>query len=178
MNLRVTVLALLALLVVLVVVPLMTYDSESTKLTMDTISRQTSYSGNQNTSPSISVIPDRPVEPVQNILPHDAAVLETVDYSRYFVLIVHFGYGSQANSAIQAVYQFKSVCWVKSRIKKDDNRPTEFSPYQIIKVDKSKMACWGKITFRLLNQFEEKAKAVQHIPPVNEFAQTALISLR
>jgi hypothetical protein len=176
MNLKLTILSLLALLVLLVALPLMVYDSESRELTIETISRQSNYTGNQNTSPSIQVISSRPYSPVKDVLPQDAAAIDSVDFSRYFVMVVSFGYGSAVQNTVQDIFQFKSVFWIKSNITSDKDHPTKFSPYQIIKIDKSEMVRYGKITFRLLNQFEEKAKTIQVVLPVGEPVQPALVS--
>jgi hypothetical protein len=166
MNLKVTISGLLSLLVILVVLPLMTYDAEAKELTLDTISRETDYSGSQDSNPRIQILSSRPAMDIAGVTPEDSSLIQSVDYSRYFVMIAFFGYGSSSSSSVLDIWQYKSVFWVKSNISKDEKQPTEISPYQVIKIDKAEMVRYGKITFRFLNQFEEKSKTIQVIAAI------------
>lgn len=131
-------------------------------LSFDTTGKQTGYISNTATGSSIEVIVSRPLINHPDLTSEDEAVLQAIDYSRYFVLIVTFGHGYYNQDNIVSISQFKAVIWVQTSL--DESGTEGGSNYQIVKVPKDEMIHYGKITFRLLhNQMGEIARAVQTI---------------
>ena len=131
-------------------------------LSFETVAKQTGYISNTATGSLIEVIVSRPLINHPNLTSEDEAALQSVDYSRYFVLIVTFGHGYYNQDDIVQISQFKFVIWVKTSL--DESGTEGGSNYQIVKVPKAEMIHYGKITFRLLhNQMGEIGRAVQTI---------------
>ncbi len=131
-------------------------------LSFEIIGKQTGYIENVATASSIEIINSRPMINIPALSPEDQSAIQSVDYSRYFVLIVTFGHGYYNQDNIVQISQFKYVIWVQTNL--DESGTEGGSNYQIVKVPKDEMIHYGKITFRLLhNQLGEIARAVQTI---------------
>jgi len=164
-NLRVPLLSLAALMLILVILPFSAYSTEVTELSIESISKQKTDIASQNLSPRIQVITSYPAVAVSGISDEDYSFIQAVDYSNYFVVVAFFGSGSAYQDRVLNIYQFKHVVWVRSDISTPSTDSATASHYQIIKVDKTGMNSFGETTFRLLNEFQEKAKVVENISP-------------
>ena len=151
------------ILIIAAALALSACNSGPATLSFETIGKQTGYINNVATASSIEVVTSRPAVEIANISPEDLSAIQSVDYFRYFTLVVVFGHGYYNQDSIAKISQLKDVIWVETNLSESG---TEGGPnYQIVKVPKADMILYGKIIFRLLdNQMGEIAKAVQTIP--------------
>jgi hypothetical protein len=152
----------LLLIIVLVVVPAATYEVKAANLVFETVGKQTAYAGNQDSSAKIQVLTDPSSASNLDILPSDRYLVQSVDYSQYFVLAISYGFGSSDQNDIVKVAQFRDTILVKSNFPTPPTDIDKTSPYQIIKIQTAQISQFGDITFRLVNDvFVDKAKANQ-----------------
>jgi hypothetical protein len=158
---------LLLLVIVLVALPAATYKVKAADLAFDTISKQTAYVGNEDASARIQVITSPSSSPSNlDLLPSDQSLIQSVDYSQYFVLAVFYGYGSSEQNDIIKIAQFKDIVWVESGFPTPPSEANKVSPYQIVEIKTGQMSQFGELTFRLVNDvFVDKAKASQTFTP-------------
>ena len=96
-------------------------------------------------------------------------ILDTVDFSRYFVILAFMGFQSVTGPTIeiQQIWQVENIIYVEALFDKagPTYQPAWSSPYDVIKVSKEDMIQFGEITFVLLDQDgEERARTVYEIP--------------
>jgi hypothetical protein len=131
-------------------------------LSFEQIGKQTGYNNNNATASYLEVITSRTMISLTILSPEDQSAVESVDYSRYFTLIVTFGHGYANQDNISKISQFKEVVWVHTNL--DPSSTEGGSNYLVVKVLKADMIRHGKITFRLLDdQMGEITRAVQTI---------------
>lgn len=161
MNLRRLIWPLSALLVIVVALPLAVYGISEEKLSFETVTRQTDYGENLNSSVQIIILRDRPLIPLVGISDYDQALVQDIDYTQYFAILVFFGSGSSVQDYISGITQFKNDVWVKASIQTPSPGATYSSSYQIVKIPRTQLQGSGKISFILLNSlYEEKARTV------------------
>jgi hypothetical protein len=175
MNRYVLIISLISLVLILVPLPLAVFRVQDTVFSFETISKRTDLSENHDSSPKIQIISAKPADNISGISAEDQAAVQDVDYSRYLVLIVFFGYGGADQDHIINIREFKSTVWVRADLSTSPSETEKTSPYQIISIDKRQMSRSGEITFRLLtDQYEQKAQAVQLIAFSTDFTATEL----
>ena len=157
--------SLVLLVVVIVVLPAATYQFKAKELKFETMSWQPTYTTNTVAYTALQVLTGPPSQP-PDINPDDQSQLQTADYSRYFVVVIFFGYGGSSQSQVTKIAQFKDVVWLKSEFPTPPEGD-KVSPYQLVKIEKSQMRPQAMVTFRLVNEvFVDKAKATQsNFPP-------------
>jgi hypothetical protein len=158
--------ALLLLVIVLVALPAATYEVKAANLVFETIGKQMTYLGSEDANAKVQVLTDSSSSSSLNILPSDQSLIQSVDYSQYFVLAISFGYGSSDQNDVIKTAQFKDIIWVKSNFPTPPSEANKTSPYQIIKIRTDQLSQFGEITFRLVNDvLVDKAKTAQNFTP-------------
>jgi hypothetical protein len=159
---------ILLLAAILIALLFSTYHFKATQVDFGLVSKQSDYAGNRASSTSIQIITSTPTSPIGDILPTDFAVIQDIDYSRYFIVAVFFGFGASQQDNIMNVAQFYNVVWIEANFTDPPAESNGKSPYQIIKIESSSLRQYGDITFKLVNQvFVDKAKANQIISPAS-----------
>ena len=140
------------------------YYQNSTPLTFQTASKQGQATENQIGSPQIVVVTEIPAQPVYGIRTADQEILRDTDYSKYFLVIALFGFGSSEQDEVTKLWQHDHDFWVQATFATPPDNSEKVSPYQIIKITRSELTHFGSISFRLLDdQKMDKAKAEQTI---------------
>lgn len=154
---------LAALAVILFIVPLGAYAGDPVEIAFETISQSPGYGTAYGQNPMLKIITAPPPNPIFGLSPEDQAEVESADYSSHFVIVAFWGSSGSSQAHISNIYQYKEAAWVLADIPTISDESGGLAPYQIVRIEKSQMSDYGNITFRLLKDFEEKAKAVQNI---------------
>jgi hypothetical protein len=158
----------LLLLVVIAVLPASTYKIRADVLVFENLARQTDYTGDPASATRLQFITNQSEAVGLDVYSSDRDLIQTVDFSQYFVLAVFFGYGGSQQSEVSKIAQFKDVVWLKSEFPTPPTEGQKFSPYQIVKIERSQIQRYSQVTFKLVNEvFVDKAKVN---PPTQFFA--------
>jgi hypothetical protein len=161
---RVIIISLLALLLIIVAIPLGTMGAEAPPLAFVTLTKQPEATPTPNGNTRIQVVTNKPVVSIEGLSSADQSLLESVDYSQYFIVVTFTGYGTLLGEGIANIWQFRDAIWVRSVYSTAAETATiRFTPYQIVRIEKSQLHVYGNIIFRLFNGYDQKAETVQTI---------------
>jgi hypothetical protein len=130
----------------------------------------------KDTNPQVVVIDDNhtPIpwintplkEPVLKDL---ESIIQSIDYSKYFLIIIYSGFGSVTGSGLELrnIWQTQSTVYIKVHFFVPEGPyylMVNVSPYYIFKISKDKMTQFDDVTFKLFDEFaNQKAETVQFI---------------
>jgi hypothetical protein len=164
---------LLGIILVAATMSLSACNNGPATLSFEIVNQQTGYISSNTTPSYIEIITSPQMKSIWPLSPEDQVAIQSIDYSRYFTLIVTFAHGYDDQDSITKISQFKDVIWVQTNLVTSSSSEGD-SSYQIVKIPKTDVIRYGKITFRLVDDgFAEIAKVVQTIPaPQSEPAAT------
>jgi hypothetical protein len=131
-------------------------------IAFETVAKQRVIDNHEN-AVQIEAITSTSAAHVPGLAAEDEAKLQSIDYSKYWALIVIYGSGTDEKDSINNISRQGNVIYVRAEMLPQPEGEPLGSWYQIVRIKKVQIPLDGNATFKLMDQFGQERVAVTQV---------------